>query len=131
MVTPGALCLKGSSAGGLTLGSLLNSREDSAFIGAVILEVPFLDVLNSMADPLLPLTAHEFAEWGDPRNAEEEMNIRSLSPYENIGSHSYPPIYVSCALADARAPAWMAMKYAARLRSRMPHFISSTGHSLS
>ena len=132
IAAPGGLCLKGSSAGALTLGSLLNSREDAALIGSAILEVPFLDVLNSMADPLLPLTTHEFAEWGDPRNLEHEMNIRSLSPYENIGSHPYPHIYVSCALADARAPAWMAVKYAARLRCRTPAYMSKiVGHSLS
>lgn len=131
IVAPGALCLKGSSAGGFTLGSLLNSREDAALIGAAILEVPFLDVLSSMADPLLPLTTHEYAEWGDPEYPEHEMNIRSLSPYENIGSHSYPHLYLSCALADARAPAWMTVKYAARMRARIPGYMSkNTGHFL-
>eukprot|EP00435_Cladocopium_sp_Y103_P049139 s835_g14.t1 len=131
IVAPGALCLKGSSAGGFTLGSLLNSREDAALIGAAILEVPFLDVLSSMADPQLPLTTHEYAEWGDPEYPDHEMNIRSLSPYENIGSHSYPHLYLSCALADARAPAWMTVKYAARMRARIPGYMSkNTGHFL-
>ena len=131
IVAPGALCLKGSSAGGFTLGSLLNSREDASLIGAAILEVPFLDVLNSMADPSLPLTAHEFEEWGNPQYPEHELNIRSLSPYENIGSHPYPHLYLSCALADARAPAWMTVKYAARMRARMPGYINkNTGRLL-
>ena len=131
IAVPGAICLKGSSAGGFALGSFLNSREDAALVGAAILEVPFVDVLTGMLDPSLPLTAHEFAEWGDPSHPEHEENIRSLSPYENIGSHNYPPIYISCALADARVPAWMAVKYAARCRTRTPGFIrSSTGRLL-
>eukprot|EP00438_Fugacium_kawagutii_P021554 Skav208795 [mRNA] locus=scaffold478:42382:44130:- [translate_table: standard] len=131
MVAPGALCLKASSAGAVTLGSFLNSAENAALVSAALLEVPFLDVLNSMSDPMLPLTAHEFAEWGDPRDPEHEFNIRSLCPYENIGSHSYPHIYLSCALADARAPAWMTVKYAARMRARTPGYMSNTGHGLS
>ena len=124
IVVPGGLCLKGSSAGGLVLGSLLNSRDHAALVSAAILEVPFLDVLTAMSDPLLPLTAHEREEWGDPENPSHEMNIRSLSPYENLGSHPYPPMYVSCAEADARVPAWMARKYVARLRIRMKGFLS-------
>ena len=118
IATPGALCLKGSSAGGLTVGALLNSHADAALVGAAILEVPFIDTLTSMMDPTLPLTVHEFEEWGDPQDAEHEANIRSLSPYENLRSHRYPPVYISCASNDARAPAWMSLKFAARLRAR-------------
>ena len=118
IATPGALCLKGSSAGGLTVGALLNSHADAVLVGAAILEVPFVDTLTSMMDSTLPLTVHEFEEWGDPRDTEHEANIRSLSPFENLGSHRYPPVYISCASNDARAPVWMSLKYAARMRAR-------------
>ncbi|CAE7397920.1 PREPL [Symbiodinium pilosum] len=117
---PGGVCLKGSSAGGLTVGAMLNSRSDAALVSAAILEVPFVDALTSMMDPTLPLTVHEFDEWGDPATAEHAANIRSISPYENLGSHCYPSVYISCASNDARAPAWMSLKYAARLRARSP-----------
>ena len=118
IATPGALCLKGSSAGGLTVGALLNSHADAVLVGAAILEVPFVDTLTSMMDSTLPLTVHEFEEWGDPQDIEHEANIRSLSPFENLGSHRYPPVYISCASNDARAPVWMSLKYAARMRAR-------------
>lgn len=123
IAAPGGLCAKAVSAGGLTLGALLNSPKYAAMVAGAILEVSFLDPLTGMSDPSLPLTVHEFAEWGDPRNPEHEANLRSLSPYENIGSHEYPQIYVSCARADSRVPPWMPMKYAARLRARTPEFL--------
>merc|ERR1712048_37732 len=78
-----------------------------------------------MIDTTLPLTVHEFAEWGDPRNAEHEANLRSLSPYENVGSHRYPPIYMSCALEDSRVPVWMPLKLAARMRARAPGYLEA------
>jgi len=33
---------------------------------AAILRVPFVDFLTSMTQPELPLTVHEYGEWGDP-----------------------------------------------------------------
>ncbi|CAE8739593.1 unnamed protein product [Polarella glacialis] len=129
IAAPGALCLKGSSAGGLTLGALLNSQDEAALVGAAILEVPFVDALTGMLDSSLPLTVHEYAEWGDPRQPEHEANLRSLSPYENVGSHRYPPLYLSCARADARVPLWMPLKLAARLRARAPAYLQGVSTS--
>ncbi|CAE7216696.1 ptrB [Symbiodinium sp. CCMP2456] len=127
IATPGCLCLKGSSAGGLTVGTLLNSHADAVLVGAAILEVPFVDTLTSMMDSTLPLTVHEFEEWGDPQDIEHEANIRSLSPFENLGSHRYPPVYISCASNDARAPVWMSLKYAARMRARSSGLLDRRG----
>eukprot|EP00928_Gymnodinium_smaydae_P002657 TRINITY_DN10953_c0_g1_i2.p1 TRINITY_DN10953_c0_g1~~TRINITY_DN10953_c0_g1_i2.p1 ORF type:complete len:848 (+),score=224.50 TRINITY_DN10953_c0_g1_i2:164-2707(+) len=118
VATPGALCLKAASAGGLTAAALLNSPAAARNVAAAVLEVPFVDALSGMLDPSLPLTVHEYAEWGDPHEEAHASNLRSLSPFENVGSHRYPPVYLSCALEDARVPAWMPLKYAARLRAR-------------
>eukprot|EP00927_Polykrikos_kofoidii_P048854 TRINITY_DN43036_c0_g1_i1.p1 TRINITY_DN43036_c0_g1~~TRINITY_DN43036_c0_g1_i1.p1 ORF type:complete len:835 (+),score=100.59 TRINITY_DN43036_c0_g1_i1:106-2610(+) len=118
VASPGALCMKAASAGGLTLGAFLNSPTHASLVAGAVLEVPFVDVLTGMLDSTLPLTVHEFAEWGDPREVEHEANLRSLSPFENVGSHRYPPIYMTCARADARVPAWMPLKLAARIRAR-------------
>lgn len=126
IAAPGALCAKAASAGGLTLGALLNSPEAAALLAGVVLEVPFVDALTGMSDPSLPLTVHEFAEWGDPRDPEHEANLRSLSPYENVGSHRYPRIYLSCARADARVPPWMPLKLAARIRARSPSYVDAS-----
>lgn len=124
IAAPGALCVKAASAGGLTLGALLNSKE-SSLVAAAVLEVPFVDTLTGMLDPSLPLTVHEFAEWGDPRDSAHEANLRSLSPYENVGSHRYPMLYISCARADARVPAWMPLKYAARVKARAAGYVDN------
>ena len=43
-----------------------------------VLDVPFLDVLNTMRDPRLPLTIKERGEWGDPLN--DEVRSSALSP---------------------------------------------------
>jgi oligopeptidase B len=56
--------LWGRSAGGLTLGAVLNMQPGVA--AAAVLDVPFLDVLGDMSDPELPLTLKERGEWGDP-----------------------------------------------------------------
>lgn len=127
LAAPGALCLKAASAGGLTLGALLNAPSQAALVGAAVLEVPFVDVLTGMLDPTLPLTVHEFAEWGDPREEPHEANLRSLSPYENVGSHRYPPMYLSCAREDSRVPPWMPLKLAARVRARAPAYLDAAG----
>lgn len=124
VAAPGYVCLRTASAGGIAVGALLNSPNQAQRVGAAILEVPFVDVLTGMSDPSLPLTIHEFAEWGDPRDPIHEANLRSLSPYENVGSHSYPPMYLSCALADARVPPWMPLKLAARIRARSPGYLT-------
>mmetsp|Transcript_14786 Transcript_14786/g.31917 ORF Transcript_14786/g.31917 Transcript_14786/m.31917 type:complete len:814 (-) Transcript_14786:54-2495(-) len=131
IAVPGALCCKGSSAGGLTLGALLNSSEASSLVSAAILEVPFLDLLTGMSDPSLPLTVHEFAEWGDPRESDHAANLQTLSPYEGIDSHPYPKLYLTAARADARVPLWMASKYAARLRARSSRYLEGPLESTS
>lgn len=38
--------------------------------GAMIMKVPFVDVITAMVDSSLPLTLHEYDEWGDPNQEE-------------------------------------------------------------
>ena len=39
----------------------------SRAVRAIVAEVPFVDVVNTMLDDTLPLTVAEWDEWGDPR----------------------------------------------------------------
>lgn len=56
----------GSSAGALLVAAALN--QNPQLFGAVVLKFPFLDLVNTMMNPKLPLTVHEYDEWGNPRD---------------------------------------------------------------
>ena len=123
VTTPDQLAARGGSAGGLLMGAVANRGPDR--FCALLAEVPFVDALNSMLDPSLPLTVGEYEEWGNPSDDEEAyQTIRSYSPYENIvgrdpdGSpHRYPPLLITAGLNDTRVGYWEPAKFVARLRS--------------
>ena len=54
----------GGSAGGLLMGAVSNMRPD--LFRAIVANVPFVDVINTMMDASLPLTSQEWQQWGDP-----------------------------------------------------------------
>ena len=56
--------VQGRSAGGLTMGAVLNMRPD--LFNAAIMGVPFVDVVTTMMDESIPLTNIEWEEWGNP-----------------------------------------------------------------
>jgi oligopeptidase B len=113
--TPRQLVIEGGSAGGLLMGAVTNLRPD--LFKAVVADVPFVDVLNSMLDETLPLTVGEFLEWGNPKKKAEYAVIRAYSPYDNLKAAAYPAIYLRTSLNDSQVPYWEAAKYAARLRT--------------
>jgi len=78
--SPHALAINGGSAGGLLMGSVMNFRPD--LFTTVIAAVPFVDILNTMSDPSLPLTVTEYEEWGNPAERPYYDYIRSYSPYD-------------------------------------------------
>jgi oligopeptidase B len=108
------LVLEGGSAGGLLVGATLNLRPD--LVAAAVAVVPFVDVLNTMSDPTLPLTVPEYEEWGDPAEQAAFTTMRSYSPYDNIRSEPYPALLVTAGLNDPRVGYWEPAKWVARLR---------------
>jgi oligopeptidase B len=111
----GKIIAEGRSAGGMLIGAVGNMRPD--LYGGLIAGVAFVDVLNTMLDEKLPLTAPEWPEWGDPiRDADAFRTILAYSPYENVRAQSYPAILALAGLTDPRVFYWESAKWIARLR---------------
>jgi oligopeptidase B len=109
------LVISGGSAGGLLIGAVLNQRPE--LFKAAIAEVPFVDVLNTMLDPELPLTVTEYDEWGNPQDAEVFARLKSYAPYENVSAQAYPAMLVIAGYNDSRVQYWEAAKWVAKLRA--------------
>ena len=105
----------GLSAGGLLMGAVTNMRPD--LFRAVVAKVPFVDVVTTMLDASIPLTASEWLEWGDPRIETEYRYLRSYDPYNNIVRARYPDMLVRISLNDSQVPYWEGAKYVARRRA--------------
>lgn len=110
----GRICLRGGSAGGLMVGAVLNQRPD--LYRAAVADVPFVDCLNTMLDPSLPLTITEYDEWGNPEEEGAYQSIRSYSPYENVRAAAYPAIFANTGLNDPRVGYWEPAKWVQALR---------------
>jgi oligopeptidase B len=108
------LVINGGSAGGLLTTAVTNMRPE--LFRAVVSNVPFVDVLNSMLDETLPLTIGEYLEWGNPHVAEEYTYMKSYCPYTNIESKNYPTMLVRTSFNDSQVMYWESAKYVARLR---------------
>lgn len=113
---PDRLAIYGDSAGGLLVGAVVNARPE--LFAAVVADVPFVDVLNTMLDPSLPLTVVEWEEWGNPSVAEDYEYIASYAPYENVRAQAYPPMLVLAGWNDPRVAYWEPAKFVARIRER-------------
>ena len=109
------VAISGGSAGGLLMGAVMNMRPD--LFTSVVAFVPFVDVLNTMSDPSLPLTVTEYEEWGNPNERKYFDYIASYSPYDNIQQKQYPNLLVTAGLNDPRVSYWEPAKWVAKQRA--------------
>lgn len=112
---PDRLVIQGGSAGGLLVCAAMNLRP--SLFKAVVAEVPFVDVVNTMLDDTLPLTTGEYEEWGNPHDPIYFKYMLGYSPYENLRPAVYPAVLVETSLHDSQVMYWEPAKFVARLRS--------------
>lgn len=105
----------GSSAGGTLVAGALNQAPQ--LFSAVSLTVPFVDVVASMSDSTLPLTAQQFQEWGNPSIPEERAKMAQYDPILNLTSADYPATLVRVGWHDRRVPYWEGAKYLSQLEA--------------
>jgi oligopeptidase B len=105
----------GESAGGVLVGAALNQRAD--LFRAAVAVAPFVDLLNSLSDPTIPLTTTDYDEWGNPNDPADLHCIGSYAPYENLRPQSYPHVLALARLHDTQVPVWEPAKWILRMRA--------------
>jgi oligopeptidase B len=106
----------GGSAGGLLMGAVANQAPQ--LYKGMVLDVPFVDVVTTMLDESIPLTANEWQQWGDPREKPAYDYMLSYSPYDNIEAKAYPAMLVTTGLWDSQVQYYEPAKYVARMRAK-------------
>ena len=112
---PEKLFAVGASAGGLLMGAVVNMRPE--LFKGVIAGVPYVDVINTMLDPSIPLTTNEYDEWGNPNDKIYYDYMMSYSPYDNVEAKDYPNLLVTTGLHDSQVQYWEPAKWVAKLRA--------------
>ena len=108
------LVIQGGSAGGLLMGAVANMRPE--LFKAVIAQVPFVDIMNTMLDASLPLTTSEYIEWGNPNEKAAFDYMLKYSPYDNVKAQTYPNMLIEVSINDSQVPYWEGAKLAAKIR---------------
>src|SRR5919199_2450055 len=108
------LAISGGSAGGLLMGAVINMRPD--LFKVVIADAPFVDVVTTILDTSLPLSAMEWEEWGNPNDKTYYDYMKSYSPYDNVKPQDYPHLLITAGLNDSRVKYWEPAKWTAKLR---------------
>lgn len=112
----GNIAINGGSAGGLLMGAVTNMRPD--LFRCVVSDVSFVDVVNTISDPSLPLTPPEWEEWGNPIESSEDFKyMMSYSPYDNVSAQNYPATLYNSGISDEQVTYWEPTKMVAKLRS--------------
>lgn len=105
----------GGSGGGTLMGAVANlAPEDYRAILAI---VPYVDAITTMLDPSIPLVTREYTEWGNPNQKSEYDYMLTWSPYDNVGHHAYPAMYVYTGLWDSQVQYYEPTKWVAKLRA--------------
>ena len=95
----------------MLIGSSINQAPE--LFKCAMWGVPFVNVVCTMIDASIPLTALELVEWGNPN----EVKYHEYSPMNTIRPGlKYPVCWLAGKLYDPRVPHWEPAKLAATLR---------------
>jgi oligopeptidase B len=113
--SPELMFAQGGSAGGLLMGAVNNMRPD--LFKGIIARVPWVDVVTTMLDASIPLTASEYDEWGDPNEEDYYWYMLSYSPYDQVEAKDYTNMLVTTGLHDSQVQYFEPAKWVAKLRA--------------
>ena len=136
-----SLACRTESAGSI-IGGWLSNKYPS-LIQTHIYRSPFLNVVNAMLDPSLPLTVPEYQEWGNPlHDTTIRKYMESYNPYDTVPDSFtidkqsvsnktmyrlvYPHIYMDAAVSDPRVSIEHSLAYLQKLRTNIQNSISNT-----
>jgi oligopeptidase B len=100
LTTSDLLSCEGRSAGGLLVGASINQAPE--LFKVAILGVPFVDVVPTMIDASIPLTAGEWEEWGNPNERKYHQYMMEYTPTLNVQNAKYPACLLTGGLHDPR-----------------------------
>ncbi|ATF92498.1 prolyl oligopeptidase family serine peptidase [Cedecea neteri] len=108
------LAAQGGSNGGLLIGNMLTDYPE--FFGALVCEVPLLDMLNYHR---WLAGASWIAEYGDPDIAEEREWLQRYSPFDKVSEGvDYPPTLFTTGTQDDRVSPAHARRMVARMQQQ-------------
>ena len=129
---PARLAIAGGSNGGLLMGAAMTQRPD--LFGAVLCDVPLLDMLRYHKFKLAPLWTPEYGSSEDP---QQFAYILKYSPYHNVKQGAkYPAVMFKTGDSDTRVDPLHARKMTALVqassgsgRAVLLHYDTKAGHS--
>lgn len=105
------------SAGAIPVCGVLNMYPNLG-IKAVVMDSPFVDVLDSMLDNSHPLTAHEQDEFGSPHDGISTEQVARICPTSSLQDHEYPSMLISTGEVDRHVNVQGIVKYINALRTK-------------
>lgn len=107
------LGLMGASAGGILVGRAITEKPE-LFKAAV----PIVGAMNTIRGEKVPGGPANEPEFGSVRSPEEFPGLLEMDSYHHIQKGvDYPAMLITTGYNDARVPAWMPSKFAARIQA--------------
>ncbi|MFD8784609.1 prolyl oligopeptidase family serine peptidase [Kitasatospora sp. NPDC059599] len=116
LTAPGSLAARARSAGAALVGAAVN--QEPGLFAAAVLEVPFVDCLQTLLRADDPLTELEWDEWGNPlADPRARAVLAALAPVDNVRPAAYPAMLLTGGLSDTRVAVAEPLRLASAVRT--------------